>query len=158
MSRPGTAKAAEELAGLRLLREVIKASEAGMSEAEIAVALQVAQPVVHRVLRKANRDPSGLQRTTREVALEYAAGEITHEAMLSELSARDYTYGHVLEPHSPVSDAHVRGTWDEAVGAAYSRLITSGDVGEIAARVERRCAAAGAIERHKPVPGARGAP
>lgn len=44
--------------------------------------------------------------------------------MISELSARDYTHGYALEPHSPVSDAYVRGTWDEVVGAAYSGLIT----------------------------------
>ena len=117
-------KAVEELAKLRLLREVVKASESGMSRTEIAAALQVTQPVVHRMLKKARRDPNGLQRTAREVALEYAAGEITHETMISELSARDYTHGYALEPHSPVSDAYVRGTWDEVVGAAYSGLIT----------------------------------
>ena len=53
-------KAVEELAKLRLLREVVKASESGMSRTEIAAALQVTQPVVHRMLKKARRDPNGL--------------------------------------------------------------------------------------------------
>lgn len=133
-----SAKAAEELAKLRLLRHVVTASQSGMSQYEIADALGTTQPVVHRMLKKARLDPDAMERTTREIALEYAVHEISREQMLTELGDRDYTYGRAAEPDSPVEDAYLRGSWDEVTRAAYSRLITDDDYREITLRVERR--------------------
>lgn len=132
------AKAKQELADLHLLREVVKINKAGASQHAIADMLGVAQPTVHRMLKKARLDPTVLDRSPREAALEYAAGELSRRAMIEELSARDYTHGHVPEPESPISDAYVRGTWDEVTGAVTSRLIGDEEYREIVTRAERR--------------------
>lgn len=129
-----SAKAAEELAKLRLLRKVVEANESGASQREIADALGVTQPVIHRMLKKTRMNPAALSRSPREIALEYSVGEIPRGQMLDELGSRSYTYGSPAEPDSPVDDAYLRGSWDEVTRAVYSRLITDADYREITVR------------------------
>lgn len=135
---PVRAKACEELAKRRLLRQVADATDRGLGPDGIADRLGVSLAAVNRMMRKVRLSPESVERGPREVALEYAVGEVSREDMLADLSGREYTYGQSAEPESPISCAYIRGSWDEVTRAAYSRLITDEDFSKVARRVRAR--------------------
>lgn len=120
-------RAATELAGRRRLAAVVAAAEAGRTQREIGDALNVSQPAVAQMLARARRWPEEWQRTPWQVALEYAAGELTREQMRKEFAGWPWTYGHFEDADQPWPEGYVRGSWDELHDAVSDRLITHDD-------------------------------
>ncbi|MFW0786401.1 hypothetical protein AAFP35_18020 [Gordonia sp. CPCC 206044] len=108
--RAVTARA--ELHRLQKLRAVLAASKEGWSQRDIAASLGVTQPEVSRLAKAARLQPNVGHRTPREVLLEHAVGEVSHDDMMRELLAWDYTFGGA-PTEDPDADAYVRGTWDQ---------------------------------------------
>ncbi|RRQ25285.1 hypothetical protein DK926_24205 [Rhodococcus sp. Eu-32] len=104
--------AQRELLQLRLLRTVAHAVDAGIPQRVIAANLGVAQPEVSRIVKKLRLQPWARRRSPREVLLEHAAQLIDHDAMMTELTAWDYTYGHDADD-DPIGDSYIRGSWDQ---------------------------------------------
>lgn len=116
------ARAAKELADLRLLREVVRAHDAGRSQSAIAAKLGLTQPGVHKMLVRARFTPDVGECTPWEVLLRYAAGEITHNEMLDTLAEWKWTMTSFPEDGNPLSEAIERGSWEDvgrAVRAGY---------------------------------------
>lgn len=88
--------------------------------------------------RRQTAAPEVQIRMPREIAAEYAAGEISHAAMIEELAALTYTDGFHPEPHSVVSDAYVPGLWDDLASALHSGYISDADFREIVDTVSGR--------------------
>lgn len=101
---------------LRLLRDLVKTT----SQVEIARRLGVTQPSISQALKSAGRVPdprdgfSGAD--PYEIAQRYAAGELSREQLVEELSRWEY------RPHDPGDGydwtTYEPGEWDETVGRA----------------------------------------
>ncbi|OZE01691.1 hypothetical protein CH249_19265 [Rhodococcus sp. 05-2255-3B1] len=104
--------AERELLQLKLLRAVAYATDNGIPQRVIARNLAVTQPEVSRTVKKLRLNPAARERSPREVLLEHAAKILAHDAMLAELAAWPYTFGHTAAD-DPAGDSYVRGTWDQ---------------------------------------------
>ncbi|HEX9229316.1 MAG TPA: hypothetical protein VF885_22180 [Arthrobacter sp.] len=122
--------AARELNRLDLLRTCAAAKEQGLTQAEIAHRLNISQPEVSRTLRKVQRFPELLERTPREVILDFHAGRIGHEVMLDELKTWKYTFSEDAEPGNP-EGALTHGSWDDIVDAVHRDLLDLQDYEEL---------------------------
>lgn len=131
--------AARELNRLDLIRACVAAQQKGLRQGEIAHRLAISQPEVSRILRKAQRFPELLERTPREVILDFHAERITHEAMLDELKAWNYTFGEDAEPGNP-EGALTHGSWDDIVDAVHRDLIDLQDYEELVHTAHPRAA------------------
>jgi transcriptional regulator with XRE-family HTH domain len=118
--------AGRELNRLELLRACEAARNKGLKQAEIARRLSLSQPEVHRILRKIRNFPELLEKTPREVILQFHAGQIPHEQMLEQLKAWNYTYSQDAEPDNPEGQL-TRGSWDDIPDAFHRDLITGED-------------------------------
>ncbi|MGW6132381.1 hypothetical protein ACWFNE_20340 [Cellulomonas sp. NPDC055163] len=139
----------QSLAERDKLRAVRAASEAGITQNELARTLGVTQPAVAKMLaRAAERVPAVREgfssATPLEVAERYAAGLITREQMRAELSAWDYTSRErpdgpydeiwVVDDHSfeNVSTATREGYLDhedyEVIFDAYGARVRAGEL------------------------------
>jgi hypothetical protein len=121
------ARAVTELEELTLLRQGMAASGDGLSPSEISEYLTLSDEVVARMLKRGRLAPERLERTPREVALLYAAGQMPRQAMIDELAGWSYTYGYVPMIGNYPSDAYVRGTWDQVSSASLNGLISMDD-------------------------------
>lgn len=124
------ARAATELAARRRLSAAVVAAESGRTQRDIAAALNVSQPAVAQMLARARRWPQEWQRTPRQVALEYATGELTREQMRKEFVEWPWTHGHLDGPDGPDGEwpeIYVRGSWDELHSAVGEGLIDHAD-------------------------------
>lgn len=124
--------AGRELNRLDLLRACAAARSKGLKQAEIARRLSISQPEVHRILRKIKNFPDLLDKTPREVILQFHAGRIEHEPMIQELKAWNYTYSQDAEPGNPEGQL-TAGTWDDIPDAFHRDLITGEDYEAIVA-------------------------
>jgi hypothetical protein len=131
--------AARELNRLDLLRTCAAASEQGLKQGEIAHRLSISQPEVSRILRKVKRFPELLKRTPREVILDFHAEKITHDQMLDELKAWQYTFGEDAEPSNPEGSL-THGSWDDIVDAVHRDLIDMQDYEELSRAAHMRAA------------------
>lgn len=129
------AKAAAELAQHRKLRAVFEAAEQGRTQREIAAILGVSQAAVNKMLVKAKHTRNLTTLTPREIALQYAAGEITREDLLETLTRFPHTQTRVLDPDNPLPEQIVPGTWGEPEMAALDGLISDEDLDIITARM-----------------------
>lgn len=127
------ANAAAELAGRRKLRAVLEASVQGRSQREIAARLGVSQAAVNKMLVRARHIRDLDIRTPREIALSYAAGEITRPEMIDALAAFPHTGTHVLDPDNPLPEQVVPGTWGELELALVDGLISDEDLDAVTA-------------------------
>lgn len=90
------ARARREVAALDYIRAMRGAAEAGATQVEIARAVGITQKAVSKILHSAKeRKLSALPHdhhgaSPYEIALRYAAGEISWEIMIQELSAWPY--------------------------------------------------------------------
>jgi len=128
------ARAAAELAGRRRLAAAVAAAEVGLPQRAIAEGLQVSQPAVAKMLDRARRWPELWQRTPRQVALEYAAGELSREQMRKELAEWPWTFGRPDGPGGPAgewAEEWVPGAWDELVRASMDGLVDDEDYGYV---------------------------
>lgn len=124
------ARAASELAARRRLAAAVAAAESGRTQRDIGAALEVSQPAVAQMLARARRWPEEWQRTPRQVALEYAAGELGYEQMRKEFLEWPWTTGHLDGPDGPDGEwpeMYVRGSWDELLDAVHEGLVTHED-------------------------------
>lgn len=64
------------------------------------------------------------QPSAEEVAARYRLGEISHAEMMSDLSSRTYTKGHIPDG---AYDVKVRGTWDDVTSAHLTGLLSDAD-------------------------------
>lgn len=127
------ANAAAELAQRRKLRAVSEAAGQGRTQREIAAALGVSQAAVNKMLVKARHTRELNIRTPREIALSYAAGEITRPDMINALVAFPHTGTRVLDPDNPLPERIAPGTWGEMELAALDGLITDDDIDAVTA-------------------------
>ena len=104
--------AERELLQLKLLRAVAHATGSGIPQRVIAKNLAVTQPEVSRIVKKLRLNPAARERSPREVLLEHAAKLLDHDAMIAELLAWPYTFGHVAVD-DPAGESYVRGSWDQ---------------------------------------------
>jgi hypothetical protein len=118
--------AGRELNRLDLLRACAAARRKSLKQAEIARRLSISQPEVHRILRKIKSFPELLDKTPREVILQFHAGRLEHEQMLQELKEWNYTYSRDAEPDNPEGQL-TGGTWDDIPDAFHRDLITGED-------------------------------
>ncbi|MBT8163501.1 MULTISPECIES: LysR family transcriptional regulator [Arthrobacter] len=118
--------AGRELNRLDQLRACASARSKGLKQAEIARRLSISQPEVHRILRRIKNFPELLERTPREVILDFHVGLIDHEHMLQELTVWPYTYSADAEPGNPEGQI-TGGSWDEISDAFHRDLITGED-------------------------------
>lgn len=122
-----SARAAKELADLRLLREVARARSAGRSQAAIADKLGVSQPAVHKMLVRIRHKPDLFTVTPFEVALRYAAGEVAREELLATYAAWPWTYDRFLDADNPEPEQFVRGDWSDLELATLEGFLTDED-------------------------------
>lgn len=101
--------ARNELARILKLRAVNDAVVAGWTQRRIADEIGMEQPEVSRLAKAARLTPEVLERSPREVLLEYAVGMIDHAAMIRELEGWNYTFGRP----DPTGDVYLPGTWDQ---------------------------------------------
>lgn len=127
--------ARQELAEIYKLRAVHHAAQAGWTQQKIAALLGVEQPEVSRLLQRARLNPAALERTPREILLQHASGEITHDQMLTELRNWEYTYG-TTPADDPIGEIYCPGTWDQIERAGD--LLTDDDYQRILDAVEAR--------------------
>jgi hypothetical protein len=125
------ARAAKELAEVRLLREALRAWEAGRPQVAIAEALGVSQAGVSKMLVRARLAPEVAGDTPWEVALCYAAGELSHEQMIETFTAWPWTHDRFLDAGSAWPEQYVRGSWQDVVRAADEGYISRGDYAEL---------------------------
>lgn len=118
--------AERELARLHQLRAIHEASRRKVPQTAIAKDAGVSQPEVHRILRKLSDFPSILDRTPREVILDWVVGRTSHGEMLDELLAWPYTFSSDAEPDSPLG-AISSGTWDQVTEATYNGFLGEED-------------------------------
>lgn len=104
--------AERELLQIKLLRAVAHATDNGIPQRVIAKNLAVTQPEVSRIVKKLRLNPAARQRSPREVLLEHAAKVLDHDAMIVELAAWPYTFGHT-PCDDPVGESYVPGSWDQ---------------------------------------------
>lgn len=124
------ARAAIELAARRRLAAAVAAADAGRTQRDIAAALNVSQPAIAQLLARARRWPQEWERTPRQIALEYAAGELAPEQMRKEFLEWPWTHGHLDGPDGPDGEwpeMYVRGSWDELLDAVSEHLISDDD-------------------------------
>ncbi|OMH34294.1 hypothetical protein BGP79_04055 [Tersicoccus sp. Bi-70] len=122
--------AQRELNRLNALRACNKAREDGMTQVEIARKLGVSQPEVHRMLRKVDHFPELLDRTPREVILDFHAELINHSEMMDELKVWPFTFSTPAEPKNPLSPS-ARGSWEDVVDAVHRDLLLVEDYDEL---------------------------
>ncbi|MGO4856210.1 hypothetical protein [Arthrobacter sp. 2MCAF14] len=115
-----------ELNRIDMLRSCSMAHAKGLTQAEIARRLSISQPEVHRILRRIENFPELLERTPREVILDFHAEKISHEDMMHELMGWPYTFGQDAEPGNP-EGALTSGDWDQVVDAVHRDLIDVAD-------------------------------
>ena len=138
------ARAAKELADLRLLRAVVGASEAGRSQSAIAAKLGLTQPGVHKMLVRARVTPEVAERSPWEVALCYAAGELTHEQMIGTLAGWQWTVTTFpAEQGNPWSEAIERGSWEDVGRAVRAGYLSPDDYGDILPALQGRDSCSG---------------
>ncbi len=125
------ARAAKELAEVRLLREALRAWEAGRPQVAIAEALGVSQAAVSKMLVRARLAPEVAGDTPWEVALRYAAGELSHEQMIETFTAWPWTHDRFLDAGSVWPEQYVRGSWQDVVRAADEGYISREDYAEL---------------------------
>lgn len=126
------ARAAKELADLRLLRAAVGASEAGRSQSAIAAKLGLTQPGVHKMLVRARVSPEVEESTPWEVALCYAAGELTHEQMIDTLAGWQWTVTTFpVQDGNPWSEAVERGSWEDVGRAVRAGYLSDDDYAEL---------------------------
>ncbi len=125
------ARAAKELAELRLLREALRAWEAGRAQVAIAEALGVSQAAVSKMLVRARLASEVVGDTPWEVALRYAAGELSNQQMIETLTAWPWTHDHFLDADSAWPEQYVRGSWQDVVRAADEGYLSREDYAEL---------------------------
>lgn len=121
------ARAARELAEIRLLRAAARAYEGGRSQVAIADALGVSQAAVSKMLVRARLTPEVQDATPWEVALRYAAGELTHDQMIDTFTAWSWTHDLFLDSDSVWPEQYVPGSWQDLVRAADEGYISDQD-------------------------------
>jgi len=121
------ARAAKELAEVRLLREALRASEAGRPQVAIADALGISQAAVSKMLVRARLAPEVAGDTPWEVALRYAAGELNHEQMIETFTAWPWTHDRFLDADSAWPEQYVRGSWQDVVRAVDEGYLSRQD-------------------------------
>lgn len=131
------ANAATELADRRKLRAVAAAAEKGRTQREIAAKLNVTQAAVYKMLVKARHTRDLFVETPREIALRYAAGEITRQQLLTKLADYPWTVTHVLDPDNPLPEQIVPGGWGQLELVVLDGFITDEDYDAVVARVTR---------------------
>ncbi len=62
-----------------------------------------------------------------EVALRYAAGELTHAQMIETFTTWPWTHDLFLDDDSPWPEQYVRGTWQDLVRAVDEGYISRQD-------------------------------
>lgn len=115
-----------ELNRIDTLRDCAEANKKGLSQAEIARRLAISQPEVSRILKKLKNFPELLDRTPREVILDFHAERISHDRMMDELMNWPYTLAGDAEPGNP-EGALTIGDWDQVVDAVHRDLIDMAD-------------------------------
>jgi transcriptional regulator with XRE-family HTH domain len=115
-----------ELNRIDQLRACHEANELGISQGEIARRLVISQPEVSRILKKIRNFPELLERTPREVILDFHAERISHDQMMYELKNWHYTFAADAEPGNP-EGALTSGDWDQIVDAVHRDLIDMAD-------------------------------
>lgn len=131
--------ATRELNRIDQLRACAAAKDQGLTQSEIAHRLAISQPEVHRILRKVASFPELLERTPREVILDFHADKISHESMLDELKTWNYTFAADAQPDNP-EGALTQGSWDDIVDAVHRDLIDVQDYEELAHTAHPRAA------------------
>jgi hypothetical protein len=129
------ANAAAELAELRRLRAVAAAAAQGRTQRDIAARLDISQSAVYKMLVRARHTPGLFELTPWEVVLRYAAGEISHDAMLEELRAWTWTRDRFLDADSPEPEQFVAGNWHDLDRAVRFGYLTDDDFDAAVERV-----------------------
>lgn len=115
-----------ELNRIDSLRVCFEANNKGLPQAEIARRLAISQPEVSRILKKIKNFPDLLDRTPREVILDFHAEKISHDQMMEELLNWRYSFADDAEPGNP-EGALTSGDWDQIVDAVHRDLIDMAD-------------------------------
>lgn len=116
------AYAKEELGRIEKLRQIDQAHKQGAKQGAIAQAVNLSQAEVSRILKRISVAPRMLDRSPREVILEWAAGELPHQAMLRELQSWHFSFARAAEPDNPLS-VQTSGSWDQVTDAMRRGLI-----------------------------------
>jgi len=76
---------------------------------------------------EARLTPEGAVDTPWEVALRYAAGEVTHEEMINTFMAWPWTHDRFLDETSAWPEQYVRGSWQDLVRAVDEEYLSRED-------------------------------
>lgn len=132
--------ATKELFQRQVMRALSRAVAAGLTQREISTLVEVSQPEISRLLKKAAARPELLERGPRDVLLEHAANLIDHEQMMRELLDWPYTFGRFPDD-DPMGETYLPGTWDQIERAGdlltdedYRRLLEATSTGRRAHR------------------------
>lgn len=116
--------AEKQLVAINELRAVSDASEQGMSQRKIGVALGLSQTQIHRILRKVESHSEVLETSPNEIIWQAETGRITRTAMLKALKEFEHTAGE----HAPDGqDGYLAGTWDQVRRAFFRGLLSENE-------------------------------
>lgn len=125
------ARAAADLATDELDRAIAVAHAEGHTQVQIAEALSVSQPLVHRLIRRGkNADLA----SPLALARRYRAGLLDRERLLNILADLDYRTGTDASTLG-YNDLPDQGAWGEVIQAHRAGYLTDDDYAELAARV-----------------------
>ncbi len=132
-------RARRDLADLdyrRALRKLV--AEAGVSQVEVAAALNVSQPTISKAVQAAKALPDPLEgfagATPLEICQRYAAGEITREDLVDELARFPYVEGDQTDGYDSLL-VDPPGAWSELDLAESRGLIDSEVYAEVFAAI-----------------------
>jgi len=97
--------------------------------------LDISQSAVHKMLVRARHTRGLHQQTPWEVVLRYAAGEMSHRAMLDALASWPWRPDRVLDPDSREPEQFVAGNWHDLDRAVRFGYLTDDDYDDVLARV-----------------------
>jgi DNA-binding Lrp family transcriptional regulator len=117
--------------GKRLL---VWASEAGMSQREIAKRIRKPQTYVHRQLRTIEEDPSTAVLSPRELYEHFSAGEFDRAQLLGLLAAYPYESG--VHPEGAEEWGYVAGSLDQLTQLAIEGSISRDELDLVLAGYE----------------------
>lgn len=126
----------ERLDYLRALRALGKT----VSAREVADAFVTREDVVKQAMVAATQVDDAVEgfsgASPYEIAQRYAAGMLTREQLVDELSRWDYPARHVPEPGEP--GLNVPGSWEDVMAAFYDGLLAEQDYDAVSTARSRR--------------------
>lgn len=124
--------ARRELDNISLLRETARMVVGGLSQEEVAEAMETSPERAKRLMNRASflMEYDGIPVSPREIIYKAAVGEMTRGAMLDLLVRCPYTYSEDAEPSNPLS-VRTEGSWDDLMMCYFHGLLSLNEMSTV---------------------------